>query len=98
MAQILPIAMQSFQPGEQQSISSAMETGDVPGRVVVMQPRPGRIKRIVNVPLPRPRDRGSYAFAAIKEDVLAEFSGKPGIELVSASSRKQPVSDWQFSW
>src|SRR5690606_41660379 len=42
-------------------------------RVVVMQPRPGRIKRIVDVPLRRPRDRASAEFVAIKDDVLSEF-------------------------
>lgn len=44
-------------------------------RVVVMEPRPGRIRRTVAVDLPRPRDRASAAFAAIKDDVLQEFGG-----------------------
>jgi ABC-type nitrate/sulfonate/bicarbonate transport system ATPase subunit len=44
-------------------------------RVVVMQPRPGRIRRIIDVPLPRTRDRGAPAFAAIKEEILDEFAG-----------------------
>jgi ABC-type nitrate/sulfonate/bicarbonate transport system ATPase subunit len=43
-------------------------------RIVVMSAHPGRIKRIVNVTLPRPRDRTSAAFAAIKDDVLRDFS------------------------
>jgi len=52
-------------------VEEAVYLGD---RVVVMQPRPGRIKRIVEVPLPRPRDRASPVFTAIKDDVLSEFS------------------------
>ncbi|HEY2978596.1 MAG TPA: ABC transporter ATP-binding protein [Burkholderiaceae bacterium] len=55
-------------------VEEAVALGD---RVVVMQPRPGRIKRIVDVPLPRSRDRGSRAFAAIKDDVLGEFAAPP---------------------
>lgn len=45
-------------------------------RVVVMEPRPGRVRRTVTVDLPRPRDRASAAFAAIKDDVLQEFGGQ----------------------
>jgi ABC-type nitrate/sulfonate/bicarbonate transport system ATPase subunit len=51
-------------------VEEAVYLGD---RVVVMQPRPGRIRRIVDVPLDRPRDRQSAGFVAIKDDVLAEF-------------------------
>ncbi|MEY2892028.1 MAG: hypothetical protein RJA98_1936 [Pseudomonadota bacterium] len=46
-------------------------------KVVVMEPRPGRIRRIVPVPLPYPRDRNSLAFTRLREDVLSEFSGQP---------------------
>jgi ABC-type nitrate/sulfonate/bicarbonate transport system ATPase subunit len=42
-------------------------------RIVIMSARPGRIKRIVDVPLARPRDRDSYDFIRIKEELLAEF-------------------------
>jgi len=42
-------------------------------RIVIMSARPGRIKRIVNVPLARPRDRDSYDFIKIKDELLAEF-------------------------
>jgi ABC-type nitrate/sulfonate/bicarbonate transport system ATPase subunit len=55
-------------------VEEAVFLGD---RIVVMQPRPGRIKRIVDVPLARTRDRGSFEFAAIKDDVLSEFSHEP---------------------
>jgi len=42
----------------------------------VMEPRPGRIRRIVPVPLAHPRDRAALPFARLKEDVLAEFAGE----------------------
>jgi NitT/TauT family transport system ATP-binding protein/sulfonate transport system ATP-binding protein len=88
---------------EQEGITAILVTHDVDeavylgDRIVVMEPRPGRIKRIVDVPLPRPRDRGSYAFAAIKDDVLAEFSEKPRLGLVTPEPPRT-VADWQFSW
>jgi NitT/TauT family transport system ATP-binding protein len=40
-------------------------------RVVVMTYRPGRVKRIVTVTLPRPRDTASPEFNALKRDVSA---------------------------
>jgi ABC-type nitrate/sulfonate/bicarbonate transport system ATPase subunit len=76
-------------------VEEAVYLGD---RVVVMQPRPGRIKRIVDVALPRPRDRGAADFAAIKDDVLSEFGEAPRPALVVPASRpEQAFADWQFS-
>ncbi|VFR18873.1 ABC-type nitrate/sulfonate/bicarbonate transport system, ATPase component [plant metagenome] len=43
-------------------------------RVVVMSPHPGRIERIVDVPLPYPRDRGDPAFGAIYAQINAIFA------------------------
>jgi NitT/TauT family transport system ATP-binding protein len=40
-------------------------------RVVVMTYRPGRVKRIVRVTLPRPRDTGSPEFNALEREVSA---------------------------
>jgi ABC-type nitrate/sulfonate/bicarbonate transport system ATPase subunit len=42
-------------------------------KIVVMSSRPGTIKKIIPVPLARPRDRAGYDFVKIKEEVLAEF-------------------------
>ena len=42
-------------------------------RIVVMTSRPGRVNRIVPVPLPHPRERTEVAFNAIKHDVLGDF-------------------------
>jgi sulfonate transport system ATP-binding protein len=54
-------------------VEEAIYLGD---KVVVMEPRPGRIRRIVPVALAHPRDRAALPFARIKEDVLAEFAGE----------------------
>ncbi|NTW48146.1 MAG: ABC transporter ATP-binding protein [Chlorobiales bacterium] len=42
-------------------------------KVVIMSSRPGIIKKIVDVPLARPRDRSSYDFIQLKEEILKEF-------------------------
>ncbi len=40
-------------------------------RMVVLTQRPGRVKEIIGVPLPRPRDRTSGEFAAIRRNALS---------------------------
>ncbi|MCC6174187.1 MAG: ABC transporter ATP-binding protein [Chloroflexi bacterium] len=49
------------------------EAVDLGQRVVVMSPRPGRIRRIVEIDLPYPRDRGSERFTAYRREILSEF-------------------------
>ena len=51
-------------------VEEAVLLGD---RVVVMEPHPGRIKRIVSVDLERPRKREDFRLAAIKNDILRDF-------------------------
>lgn len=51
-------------------VEEAILLGD---RVVVMQPNPGRIKRIVPVDLVRPRKREDFRISALKNDVLKDF-------------------------
>lgn len=77
-------------------VEEAVYLGD---RVVVMQPRPGRVKRIVDVPLARPRDRGAADFAALKDDVLSEFGDAPRPALVSVPvAPERALADWHFAW
>jgi len=42
-------------------------------RVVIMTPRPGRIRRTLDIDLPYPRDRGDDRFGAYRRDVFIEF-------------------------
>ncbi|MEJ0069917.1 MAG: ABC transporter ATP-binding protein [Pseudomonadota bacterium] len=42
-------------------------------RVVIMTPRPGRIRRVIDVDLPRPRDITSPGFSAYLRQVLDEI-------------------------
>lgn len=69
-------------------VEEAVYLGD---RIVVMEPRPGRIKRIVDVPLARPRDRVSAEFTAIKDDVLSEFNHE--INHATVAERLERSSD-----
>ncbi len=43
-------------------------------RIVVLNSRPGRIRRIVPVPIAHPRERTEADFNAIKHDVLGDFA------------------------
>jgi sulfonate transport system ATP-binding protein len=52
-------------------VDEAVYLGD---RVVVMQPHPGRIRRIVDIDLPRPRNRSDARFIALRDDVLSDFA------------------------
>ncbi|SDD02058.1 sulfonate transport system ATP-binding protein [Cupriavidus sp. YR651] len=54
-------------------VEEAVFLGD---RVVVMEPRPGRIRRILQVELPHPRDRASAAFARVRDGVMREFGAQ----------------------
>ncbi|NUT77941.1 ABC transporter ATP-binding protein [Pseudomonas sp. C1C7] len=52
-------------------VDEAVFLGD---RVVVMQPNPGRIRRIVDIDLPRPRNRSDRRFIHLRDDVLSDFA------------------------
>jgi sulfonate transport system ATP-binding protein len=64
----------------QERITMIMVTHDVEeavylsDKIVVMEPRPGRVRSIVPVRLDHPRHRASAEFAAIKEEIFASLS------------------------
>ncbi len=51
-------------------IDEAIYLGD---RVAVMSSRPGTIRRMVPIDLPRPRARSSYEFMRLRKSIYAEF-------------------------
>lgn len=51
-------------------VEEAVYLGD---RVVIMDAHPGRIRRVVDVPIAHPRDRASPALHAIRDQVLADL-------------------------
>jgi sulfonate transport system ATP-binding protein len=69
-----------------------------------MAPRPGRIKRIVDVALPRPRDRGDARFIRLRDEIVAEF-GEPGTSprdsggnLPHTAPAHPPITEWRLAW
>lgn len=52
------------------SVDEAVYLSD---RIVILTPRPGKIHKIYDVPLKRPRDRTSVEFANIRKSVLREI-------------------------
>ncbi|MGC3985324.1 MAG: ABC transporter ATP-binding protein [Pseudorhodoferax sp.] len=74
-------------------VEEAVFLGD---QVVVMQPHPGRIRRIVDVDLPHPRHRSDPRFIALRDDVLSDFL-EPGV----LEAEKPPAPDpssWRLAW
>jgi sulfonate transport system ATP-binding protein len=101
---------------EQERITMILVTHDVDeavylgDRVVTMAPRPGRIKRIVDVTLPRPRDRADVRFIRLRDEIVADF-GEPGETrhdshsshdghdgLPSAPVVHPPITEWRLAW
>jgi len=70
---------------QEEGITMLMVTHDIEeavylaDRVVVLEARPGRVRRIQAVPLPHPRQRRDAAFVALRDGLLADF-GERGDE------------------
>lgn len=79
-------------------VEEAVYLGD---RVVVMEPRPGRIRRIVPIELAHPRERSSPDFTLAKDTVLKEFSGHSIAALAEPPLKREEKlrspADWQFA-
>lgn len=64
----------------QEQVTVVMVTHDVEeavflsDKIVILAPRPGRIRRVVTVDLPHPRNRVDPAFGALRQEVLAYLS------------------------
>ncbi|WP_027211314.1 ABC transporter ATP-binding protein [Burkholderia sp. WSM2232] len=58
-------------------VDEAIYLGD---RVVTMAPRPGRIERIADVNLPRPRERTDPRYVALRDELLAGFGQSPTVQ------------------
>ena len=95
---------------EQERITMILVTHDVDeavylgDRVVTMAPRPGRIKRIVDVALPRPRERGDARFIRLRDEIVADF-GEPGDTprdghggLPTGQAAQPPITEWRLAW
>ncbi|WP_321803968.1 ABC transporter ATP-binding protein [Burkholderia sp. BCC1993] len=95
---------------EQERITMVLVTHDVDeavylgDRVVTMAPRPGRIERILDVALPRPRRRDSPEFARLRDTVLADFDdreppgdGGSGAKRIEAAAAHR-IGAWRLAW
>lgn len=72
-------------------VEEAVFLGD---KVVVMEPRPGKIKRVIENLLPHPRQRESFAFNQVKSEVLQWFHPEAEESLINP-----PIPQLiQFAW
>jgi len=82
-------------------VDEAVFLGD---KVVVMQPHPGRIRRTVQVDLPRQRNRSDPHFIQLRDDVLSDFLDLDPNQVDSpqrsVSSRPYPrsLADLGMAW
>lgn len=74
-------------------VEEAVFLGD---RVVVMQPHPGRIKRIVDVPVAHPRKREDVRLTNLKNNILLDFTDTVKDALIQPAAKQ--FSDYQFAF
>jgi len=62
-------------------------------RILIMSPRPGRIERVLDVRLERPRQRNAEEFLRLRGDILEflHFAGNPAMTGPAAKVPVQPV-------
>jgi sulfonate transport system ATP-binding protein len=91
---------------ERERITMIMVTHDVDeaiylgDRVVTMAPRPGRIRRIVDVALARPRDRADARFTRLRDEILSDFSdtSAPQGDTLLPATPPASSSQWRMAW
>ncbi|MBN3762035.1 ABC transporter ATP-binding protein [Burkholderia sp. Ac-20365] len=83
-------------------VDEAIYLGD---RVVTMAPRPGRVKRIAHVDLPRPRERSDARFVQLRDQILADFTERPASahhdtpdDGQRAAAREPRIGEWRLAW
>lgn len=80
-------------------VEEAVYLGD---RVIVMDANPGRISRVIPVPLPHPRDRGSPVLRRIRDEILGELIKSPApdhlVELPKAVISPTEKISAQWLW
>ncbi|CAG9225189.1 Aliphatic sulfonates import ATP-binding protein SsuB [Paraburkholderia caribensis] len=83
-------------------VDEAIYLGD---RVVTMAPRPGRVKRIAHVDLPRPRERSDARFVRLREQILADFTDQPApadhdtpANGLRANTAEPRITEWRLAW
>lgn len=72
-------------------VDEAVFLGD---RIVIMEPRPGTIRRIVDNPQPRPRQRDTLAFSQVRSEVLQWFHPEADEALIN----QPPPPLLRFAW
>ncbi|GAB7539951.1 ABC transporter ATP-binding protein [Burkholderia sp. 3C] len=78
-------------------VDEAVWLGD---RVVTMAPRPGRIARIVDVGLPRSRDRNGAAFAQLRDAILSDLGDDDATARITppVAAPPLPAGNWRLAW
>jgi sulfonate transport system ATP-binding protein len=78
-------------------VDEAISLGD---RVVTMAPRPGRIRRIVDVALPRPRERTDPRFVRLRDEILSDFSdtSTPSGNDLLPGAPTESSDQWRMAW
>ena len=84
---------------QDEGITMVMVTHDIDeavylaDRIVVLDARPGKVRRVQDVPLAHPRQRGSPGFVAIRDGLHADFSDLDDTQAPVAQD-VDPSSSW----